>query len=102
MKRDTWGASVVIMVASSCGLNGAQPINAEPSPAPDAAIDKSDAMPDLNRGLVAHYKLDEEDSNVVVDSSGNGHAGIPMMGPLPSTATPPVGFPDPWSRAFDG
>ncbi len=99
MKRDAWGACVVIMVASACGTNVAQPINPGQ---PDAPVDKSDAMPDLNRGLVAHYTFDEEGSTMVLDSSGNGHAGIPINDPLPSTATPPVGFPDPSSRVFDG
>ncbi len=101
MKWDTWGACVVIMVASACGPNVAQPINPGQPLSPDA-VDGSDATPDLDRGLVAHYKLDEENPKMVLDSSGNGHAGIPMNDPLPSTSTPPVGFPDPSSRAFDG
>ncbi len=101
MKRDAWGACVVIMVTGACGTNVAQPINPGQPSAPDA-VDGSDAMPDLNRGLVAHYKLDEADSNMVLDSSGNGHAGITMNDPLPSASTPPVGFADPSSRAFDG
>src|SRR5438445_12218186 len=100
MTRDAWGACMV-MVASACGTNVAQPINPGQPLAPDA-VDGSNAMPDLARGLVAHYKLDEQDLNMVLDSSGNGHAGIPMNNPLPSSSTPPVGFPDPSSRAFGG
>ena len=50
MKRDAWGACVVIMVASACGTNVAQPINPGQPLLPDT-VDGSDAKPDLDRGL---------------------------------------------------
>lgn len=88
----------VVLTASACGVSVTEPISAGPVSNVDSAA------PDrLSEGLVAYWKLDEDgSSNVIVDSSGRGHMGTAVNGPLPSTAIPPVGFHDPSSRAFDG
>jgi hypothetical protein len=68
----------------------------------DAAAETSAGRPDLSQGLVAHWKLDEQGAtDAILDSSGNGHAGLAINAPLPS-APPPGGFGNPSSRAFDG
>jgi hypothetical protein len=88
----------------SCGVGIAQPISAaSPAVADAQALEtQGDAAPDpLAEGLVAYWKLDETDaSDVVIDSSGRGHSGVSVNGPLPSS--PPVQFRDGGSRSFDG
>jgi hypothetical protein len=84
---------LVTCVSAGCGVNVAQPIS---GPTEDAADP-------LTRGLVAYWRLDETGANdPIVDSSGKGHAGISINGPLPSTTPPPVRFPSRGSRSFDG
>jgi hypothetical protein len=102
-----WSALTTTLGVTACGVSVAQPIGAGPAPAAtaaEAAAPQGDAGPDpLTVGLVAYWKFDETNAgDVVVDSSGNGHTGTPVNGPLPSTLTPPVGFRDPASRSFDG
>jgi len=86
---------------SACGVGVTQPIGAGVVAAADGS---SDAAPDpLTQGLVAHWTLDEgRVDDAVVDSSGRGHAGVAVSGPLPSTSTAPVPFSNPASRSFDG
>jgi hypothetical protein len=60
---------------------------------------------DPERGLVAHWALDEtERGAIVLDSSGQGHHGTPSQPspPTPSLSVPPVHFFNPRSLAFDG
>jgi hypothetical protein len=59
---------------------------------------------DSDRGLIAHWELDESDpADLVLDSSGHGHDGMPSANPpTPSPSVPPVRFPDARSRAFNG
>jgi Concanavalin A-like lectin/glucanases superfamily len=114
-----WSALVATLSASACGFSAAQPIGAgvalitdEGGVAPttdgggvaSTTDGGGDAAPDpLAVGLVAYWKLDETGvSDPVVDSSGRGHNGVPVNGPLPSTSIPPVKFPDRASRSFDG
>jgi len=69
----------------------------------DASDAQSDAADPLATGLVAYWKLDEmSPSDVVVDSSGRGHSGMSVNGPLPSTSTPPIPSSGGASRSFDG
>src|SRR4051812_34308544 len=102
------GGCVATMGIAACGVSVTEPIGAgavstldAAGPAPD---EEAAAPPDsLNDGLVAYWKLDEDDGTVaVVDSSGNGHDGVAINAPLPSTMVPPVKFRDPLSRGFDG
>jgi hypothetical protein len=86
---------------AACGFNAAQPIGAGIGSATDGGNDA--ASDPFAVGLVAYWKLDETGvGDPVVDSSGRGHAGVPVNGPLPSTSTAPVRFPDRASRSFDG
>ena len=99
-----WSALLGAMGTAGCGVSVAQPISAGVAPtdaeAPDTRVDAPDP---LMQGLVAYWKLDEEGAgDVVVDSSGRGHAGMSVDGPIPSTSIPPVRFRDRASRSFDG
>jgi hypothetical protein len=103
-----WGACAAIMGSAACGVSVTQPISAGVVSTIDeagtgaAGLDAPGSDP-LLQGLVAYWKLDESGStDGVVDSSGKGHTGVPINGPLPSSSTPQVRFSDPSSRAFDG
>jgi len=118
--RVTLGFDAVMLVtclaaigASACGVSVGQPISLGLGPTVDAAPDvvtltdaaiEADANRDpLIDGLVAHWKLDEKRAtDVVIDSSQRGHSGIAVNAPNPSGSLPPVSFPDPSSRTFDG
>ena len=100
-------STAVAVEASAVEASAAEASAAEASAAEASAAEtttQGDAAPDpLTVGLEAYWKLDETSaSDVVVDSSGNGHSGVSVNGPLPSMLTPPVGFPDRASRSFDG
>ena len=98
-----WGACAAIWGTGACGVVVTQPISAGVTSTVDAAMETPDARPDLEQGLIAHWKLDEQGAgDAVVDSSGQGHTGIPENAPFPSAAIPPVRFDDPSSRTFDG
>src|SRR5258706_9259128 len=91
------------------GVSVGQPISLGLGPTVDAApVIVADAQADANRdplteGLVAYWKLDEKRAtDVVIDSSQRGHSGIAINAPNPSGSLPPVLFPDPSSRTFDG
>ena len=60
----------------------------------------------VEQGLVLYWKLDEPAGATAIDSSGNGFAGTYLAGasrPTPARPVePPLRFPNPRSRAFDG
>jgi hypothetical protein len=91
---------------AGCGVGIAQPIGAAVSTGADAQASgaQTDGGVDtLSEGLVAYWKLDETDPNaVVVDSTGNGHSGVTVNAPMPSTSVPPTASSSALSRAFDG
>jgi hypothetical protein len=96
------------MGTAACGVSVTQPISAGVGSAVESGSDAAGA-PDgapsdpLSEGLVAYWKLDENSAiDEVVDSSGHGHTGVPLNGPMPSAVHPPVKFDDPASRTFDG
>src|SRR5258708_29745426 len=104
-------ACMAAIGAVACGVSVGQPISLGLGPTVDAASDVvivADAQADANRdplteGLVAYWKLDEKRAtDVVIDSSQRGHSGIAVNAPNPSGSLPPVLFPDPSSRTFDG
>jgi len=105
------GACMAAMGAVACGVSVGQPISLGAALTVDAGSDVvtlADALADANRdplteGLVAYWKLDEKRAtDVVIDSSQRGHSGIAVNAPNPSGSLPPVLFPDPSSRTFDG
>lgn len=55
----------------------------------------------ITAGLVGYWKLGEASGSVAYDSSGYGNNGT-YNGTTPSTNVPPVHFPDPFSRSFNG
>jgi hypothetical protein len=59
---------------------------------------------DLERGLLAHLPLDEEDAGALArDVSGNEHHGSPSAAPpTPSFSVPPTGFTNLRSLEFSG
>ncbi len=66
-------------------------------PVPDASC------PTCSIGLALYWKFDEPSGTTALDSSGNNFNGLytGITGtPTASTLVPPVGFPDPFSRAF--
>src|SRR4051794_29709082 len=90
------------MCAAACGVSVTQPISGGVGGS-DGAAGPDAAGIDLSLGLAAHWKLDEGSATeAVVDSSGHGHNGTPINEPAPSSSVPPVRFPNPSSRAFDG
>jgi hypothetical protein len=98
-----WAAGAATMGAVACGVGVAQPISAGVVATTDGATPDMPGADPLSQGLLAYWKLDEGGANdVVVDSSGNGHSGTTVNGPLPSSMTPPVRFLDPSSRGFNG
>jgi len=102
---DKLGACAATLGLAACGVSVTQPISVGVGSTSDAtaAATGDGAADPLMSGLVAYWKLDETDATApVIDSSGRGHDGIPINGPLPSSSTPTVLFGDPSSRAFDG
>src|SRR6266702_2214968 len=92
---------LVAMSTVGCGVGIAQPISEGPDTIADAAAEAPDDP--LARDLVAYWKLDEQGArDEVLDSSGRGHSGTVVNGPLPSASVPPVRFNDRGSRSFDG
>lgn len=59
---------------------------------------------DPDKGLLAHWALDEAPSNkIVLDSSGFGnHGKLSTKPPVPTRDVPPVHFDDPYSLSFNG
>ena len=113
LRLGTLGACVAAIGAMACGVSVGQPISLGLGPTVDAASDVvtvPDAATRPTRtailsptGLVAYWKLDEKRAtDVVIDSSQRGHSGIAVNAPNPSGSLPPVSFPDPSSRTFDG
>ncbi len=102
------GVLATTLGVAACGVSVTQPISAGVASTADAAVEASETQGDsgqdpLLSGLVAYWKLDEVGvSDAIVDSSGRGHSGVAVNGPLPSTAVPPVRFRDTASRSFDG
>ncbi len=77
-------------------LDRAPAPNVDMAPPPDVA-------PPVNLmvGIVAHWRLDDAvGSMMVMDSSGSGNHGMHMGGPMSSTITAPVMFPNPRSLEF--
>jgi hypothetical protein len=113
LRLGTLGACVAGIGAMACGVSVGQPISlgagrtvdaaSDVVTVPDAA-DAADANRDpLTDGLVAYWKLDEKRAtDVVIDSSQRGHSGIAVNAPGPSGSLPPISFPNPSSRTFDG
>src|SRR5258707_12943049 len=95
------GPLLIAMSTVGCDASVAQPISDGPGTTADAAAEALDDP--LARDLVAHWKLDEQGAgDDVLDSSGRGHSGTVVNGPLPSPSIPPVRFNDHASRSFDG
>jgi hypothetical protein len=83
--RAAFAAAIASLGAAACG---------------DSTLDVSD--PD--RGLLAHWALDESQAgSVAADASGFGLAATPSANPpTPTRGVPPVHFTDPYSLSFNG
>ena len=91
----------------ACGVSVAEPIGAGTTNAArgGAGAAGNAASDPLNRGLVAYWKLDEQNADDPALDSASGDvalSGAPVNGPQPSSQTPSVGFADPRSRSFNG
>ena len=100
-------ASSAAIALIGCGVSVVEPIGAisSGSAGGGAGAAGSTASDPLSRGLVAYWKLDEqnaEDPALDAASSDVALSAAPVNGPQPSSQTPPVGFENPRSRSFDG
>jgi Concanavalin A-like lectin/glucanases superfamily len=97
-----WGCGETVIFVERQRTAGGPTLTMTAESAPIS--DGGDPEEDLDRGLLLYLTLDESDAGATArDVSGNGHHGAPSEPPpVPSRATPPVGFPNAGSLFFDG